>query len=456
MKRNLTVRETLMISSMLFGMFFGAGNMIFPAALGVSAGNNILYAFGGMFLTAVGLPLLAVAALGITRTGSVLEIGAKVSGKFGLLFSLLLYLTIGPLFAVPRCASTSFAIGAVSFGDGFDSAVALAVFSLLFFAAVFVFSRHPGGLMTWIGKYLNPLFLLLLFCLIAAALLQPVSPLAAAVPSGKYLQAGPAFAGGFLEGYNTLDALAGLAFGIVVVDAVRASGVEEANAVAGATIRAGFFSCLLMGFVYLLLSVVSAQSAPLCGDCKNGSEILGVIAHHYFGSGGALLLFAIVTMACLKTAIGLVTSCAEAFVQMFPGGPGYRFWSMVFILASMLIANLGLTTIVTWCVPVLMFLYPLAIALILLAILGEWLKFGKAVYLSVMSLTAAEAAFDFAHTMIPLLREGSSLRPLFLWASGLAAEYLPFFAEGLGWLAPVLAGLLLGMLLDKWEKEDSR
>ncbi len=91
---------------MLFGMFFGAGNMIFPAALGVSAGNNILYAFGGMFLTAVGLPLLAVAALGITRTGSVLEIGTKVSGKFGLLFSLLLYLTIGPLFAVPRCAST--------------------------------------------------------------------------------------------------------------------------------------------------------------------------------------------------------------------------------------------------------------------------------------------------------------------------------------------------------------
>lgn len=147
-----------MIASMLFGMFFGAGNMIFPAALGVAAGNNILYAFGGMFLTAVGLPLLAVAALGITRTGSVLEIGAKVSRKFGFLFSLLLYLTIGPLFAVPRCASTSFAIGAVSLGDGFDPAVALAVFSLLFFAAVFVFSRHPGRLMTWIGKYLNPLF----------------------------------------------------------------------------------------------------------------------------------------------------------------------------------------------------------------------------------------------------------------------------------------------------------
>lgn len=445
-----------MISSMLFGMFFGAGNMIFPASLGIAAGDNILYAFGGMFLTAVGLPLLAVAALGITKTSSVLEIGAKVSGKFGLLFSLLLYLTIGPLFAVPRCASTSFAIGAVAFGDRVDPAVGLAVFSLLFFAAVFVISRHPGGLMTWIGKYLNPLFLALLFCLIVTALLQPISPLAAAEPSDKYLQAGYAFAGGFLEGYNTLDALAGLAFGIIVVDAVKAAGVEEADAVAGATIRAGFFSCLFMGFVYLLLSIVSAQSAALCGDCKNGSEILGVIAHHYFGSGGALILFAIVTMACLKTAIGLVTSCAEAFAQMFPAGPGYRFWSVVFILASMLIANLGLTTIVSWCVPVLMFLYPLAIALILLAILGEWLKFGQTVYLSVMSLTVVEAAFDFAHTLLPLLGPDSSLRPLFGWASGLAAEYLPFFREGLGWIGPVLVGLLLGMLLDKRRKDSPR
>ena len=159
MKRNLTAKETITITSMLFGMFFGAGNLIFPAMLGVQAGSNFWSAFAGVFITAVGIPMLAVVALGISRSEGVVELAGKVSRKYSVFFCTLLYLTIGPLFAIPRCASTSFAVGAVNLLPEGSEALYLAAFSLVFFAIVLLFSLKPSGIMTWIGKFLNPVFL---------------------------------------------------------------------------------------------------------------------------------------------------------------------------------------------------------------------------------------------------------------------------------------------------------
>ena len=445
MKRDLTLKETVVITSMLFGMFFGAGNLIFPAKVGLDAGSNMWSAFAGVFITAVGIPMLAVVGLGLSRSEGVVELSQRVSRKYSLFFCTLLYLTIGPLFAIPRCASTAFSVGAVNLLPQEGERLYLALFSLVFFAVVLYFSLKPGGIMTWIGKWLNPVFLVFLAVLVIAALAKPISSISAVAPAESYASSGSAFFRGFLEGYNTLDALAGLAFGIVVIDVVRKNGISQPERVAVNTAKAGIFSCLFMGLIYLFITLICAQSAPVCAGADNGGTVLGTIANHYFRSAGSVLMTLIVTFACLKTAIGLVTSCSKAFVDMFPKGPGYTVWAVVFSLISFGIANFGLTTIVSWCVPVLMFLYPLAITLILLSLSGKFIGSNPTVYRTTTAFTLIAAVFDMIGAvsgMIPGSRVLAGLKAF-------AGNILPLYDLGLGWILPAAIGFLAGLLLAK-------
>ena len=448
MKRNLTLKETVVITSMLFGMFFGAGNLIFPAKVGLDAGSNMWSAFAGVFVTAVGIPMLAVVGLGLSRSEGVVELSQRVSRKYSLFFCTLLYLTIGPLFAIPRCASTAFSVGAVNLLPQEGERLYLALFSLVFFAVVLYFSLKPGGIMTWIGKWLNPVFLVFLAVLVIAALAKPISSISAVTPAESYASSGSAFFRGFLEGYNTLDALAGLAFGIVVIDVVRKNGISQPERVAVNTAKAGIFSCLFMGLIYLFITLICAQSAPVCAGADNGGTVLGTIANHYFRSAGSVLMTLIVTFACLKTAIGLVTSCSKAFVDMFPKGPGYTVWAVVFSLVSFGIANFGLTTIVSWCVPVLMFLYPLAITLILLSLSGKLIGANPTVYRTTTAFTLIAAVFDMIGTVSGMVPGSRMLAGL----KAFAGNILPLYDLGLGWILPAAIGFLVGLFLTKRKK----
>ena len=445
MKRNLTLKETVVITSMLFGMFFGAGNLIFPAKVGLDAGSNMWSAFAGVFITAVGIPMLAVVGLGLSRSEGVVELSQRVSRKYSLFFCTLLYLTIGPLFAIPRCASTAFSVGAVNLLPQEGERLYLALFSLVFFAVALYFSLKPGGIMTWIGKWLNPVFLVFLAVLVIAALAKPISSISAVTPAESYASSGSAFFRGFLEGYNTLDALAGLAFGIVVIDVVRKNGISQPERVAVNTAKAGIFSCLFMGLIYLFITLICAQSAPVCAGADNGGTVLGTIANHYFRSAGSVLMTLIVTFACLKTAIGLVTSCSKAFVDMFPKGPGYTVWAVVFSLVSFGIANFGLTTIVSWCVPVLMFLYPLAITLILLSLSGKFIGTNPTVYRTTTAFTLIAAVFDMIGAVSGMMPGSRVLAGL----KAFAGNILPLYDLGLGWILPAAIGFLAGLLLAK-------
>lgn len=216
MKRSLNRKETVFVASMLFGMFFGAGNLIFPVSMGQLAGSSMWRAAAGFLITGVGLPLLGVAALGISREDGLLGLSSRVGQRYGRFFTCVLYLTIGPFFAIPRCATVSYTVGVERILPGGAQTAALAVFSLLFFAAVLFFSLRPGEILTWIGKVLNPLFLVFLGLLVIRALISPMGRISEAAPEGAYVSG--AFFKGFLEGYNTMDALAGLAFGIIVVN----------------------------------------------------------------------------------------------------------------------------------------------------------------------------------------------------------------------------------------------
>lgn len=167
--------------------------------------------------------------------------------------------------------------------------------------------------------------------------------------------------------------------------------MEKAESVAMTTVRSGILSCLLMGVIYLLVTLMGVWSRGALEAAPNGGTALAQIAQHYLGKAGLLVLAATVTLACLKTAVGLITSCAETFVGMFPKGLSYRNWVFVFTGISFLLANVGLTAIITYAVPVLMFLYPLAITLILLALLGHFFDHDRAVYVWVTGLTLVAA-----------------------------------------------------------------
>lgn len=453
MKReNLTKREILVVASMLFGMFFGAGNLIFPVYMGQAAGSRMWISALGFIVTGVGFPLLAVAALGISRSSGLLELSSRVGRGYGYFFTCALYLTIGPAFAIPRCASTPFSVAVQALlPAGCNVTVAQAIFTLAFFLVVLLFSLKPNGILTWIGKILTPVFLVCLGVLVVASLVSPIGSIADIEPSGKYAQA--AFSQGFLEGYNTMDALAGLAFGIVVVNAIRGLGVEKPEAVAKNTVLGGVFSCLIMAVIYVFVTVMGAQSRGLFPVFSNGGEALAAIADHYFGKTGALILALIVTFACLKTSIGLVTSCGEAFRDMFPKGPSYTVWAVVFCVVSLLVANLGLTSIITYAVPVLMFLYPLAITLILLSLCSKLFGGSRCVYVSVTVFALSAAVFDFINSLCSALPEGSALAAALAPAVRFASSVLPLFGLGLGWIVPSIVGLIVGLIIKAVRKK---
>ena len=440
MDRKLTVKEYIFMASMLFGMFFGAGNLIFPVSMGQQAGANIWPAIIGFCLTGVGLPLLGIAAMGRSRSEGLFAMSSRVGKPYGYFFTCLLYLSIGPLFAIPRTATVSFSVGVMPLIPEESASWILCIFSAVFFALVLFFSLRPSGIMTWIGKILNPIFLVFLAVLIVTALVNPMGKIQAVEPSGNY--ADMSFFQGFLEGYNTLDALAALAFGIVLINAVRNLGVQSPKGISGICLKSGIFSMILMAAISCMLTVVGAQSGSVYGISADGGEALFKIGSHYFGTFGGVLLGITVTVACLKTSVGLITSCAETFVELFPKSLSYKAYAIIFCVFSFGVANFGLSRIIQLSLPVLMFSYPLTITLILLCLFGRWFDYDKRVFVSVTVFTVLAALLDFINTLPAGAKE-------FLHADAILSvgKHLPFFSLGMGWVVPAVVGLVLGLLL---------
>ena len=441
MKRKLTMKETIVVASTLFGMFFGAGNLIFPVHLGQMAGSNSWPAIIGFCVTAVTIPILAVAAIGNTHSDDLMQLSSKVSGWYGKLFTAVLYLTIGPFFAIPRCASVSFTTGiAPIVGESHYKLWQLA-FSFVFFAFVMYFSLRPGKITTWIGRVINPLFLVFLGILVLVALINPGAPMSEVQPVEAY-QSG-AFFNGFIEGYGTMDAIAGLAFGIVIINVVRDLGVDNDGDVARETLKSGVFTGILMFIIYMLTIIMGAQSRGLFDVSDNGGIALTQISNHYLGGIGSLVLALTITFACLKTAIGLVTSCGEMFLKLIPGKLNYRGWAMFFTLFSFIVSNVGLTAIITYAIPVLMLLYPLVTVLIVMALCEKLFGKSKYVYAWVTIGAFIPAVFDFCKTLPEGIQNALNIPAM----TELGRRIFPFFDLGLGWIVPALIGLVIGIVL---------
>ena len=278
-----------------------------------------------------------------------------------------------------------------------------------------------------------------------AALVNPVQSVASVPTSGAYAE--NAFSTGFLQGYDTLDALASLAFGIIVINVIKEMGVKEPGAIAANTIKSGVFSMILMTVIYALIAVVGAQSYGLYADqlgesSFNGGNAFAIIAQHYLGKAGMIVLALTVTFCCMKTALGLVTACADTFSEIFPHSLSYRNWAIVFTAFSLLVSNIGLSKIISFSAPVLYFLYPLAIVLILLNIFGKYFSYARPVFVCAIGFTMVAAVFD-------LLKVAGLAQGVVEWVG----TWLPFYSLGLGWIVPGAIGTLIGLVAAKAGKK---
>lgn len=420
--------DLLALGFMTFALFLGAGNIIFPPSAGMAAGENIGLAALGFLLTGVGLPLLTIVALARVGGGMAL-LTAPLGKRAGVLFAVAVYLAIGPLFATPRTAVVSFEMGVAPFSG--NSSAALLLYTLAYFAAVLFLSLNPGQLVDRIGKYITPVLLAALLVLGGAALLIPAGEIGQVSPD---YQSAP-FVQGFLQGYLTMDTLGALVFGIVIATAIRDHGVTDGKLITRYSVIAGLIAAVGLSLVYLALFYLGATSQGIAGEAQNGVQILTAYVQHTFGTAGSLLLAVVITLACLTTAVGLLTACGEFFSSLLP--VSYRAVVITFGLFSLLVANQGLTQLISFSIPVLVGLYPLAIVLVALSLLDYLWCSSARVFRPVMAVTLVFGLVDGIAAA-----GGKALIPSFF-------SQLPLADQSLGWLLPVLLTLVLAVVVDR-------
>ena len=445
----LSWKQYLIVASLLFGLFFGAGNLIFPIHLGQLSGANWGMATFGFLVTAVLLPLLAVLAISASHAKGVYDIGTPLGNKFALIFMVLIHLTLGPLFATPRTASISFSVGLQPVLPKSAAKPALLIFSAIFFILAFIISYEQSTILDSIGRILNPLFLLLLF---SVFLLAAISPMGAAKDQSvttAYQSA--SFFNGFIEGYNTMDALAGLAFGYTIVSAVRQLGKTSAKSNAKVTARAGVLATGAIGIIYIGLIWLGATTLNHFKISQEGGTVFNQIVTYYLGDLGHALLATLVTLTCLTTAVGLIAAFAQDFHRSF-NKISYHGWLTIMTIVSFITANFGLDTIISWSTPMLMFLYPIAMVLIILSISGSLFDRDSIVYFCGILFTIIPAILDMIVSFPPIVSQQS-------WALQLKAfqlKFLPFADIGMDWVIPAIIGLVIGLILHFMKKEKIR
>ena len=385
---SLRGKETLTIGLMLFALFFGAGNLIFPPFLGQESGENFWPAMLGFVVTGVGLPLLTVVVISMAKDG-IKEIGSRVHPVFAIVFSAAVYLSIGPFFGIPRSANVAFEMSVKPFlGESGTNSLALLLFTFVFFALVYWVTLNPSKMVERIGSVLTPVLLAAIVLLVIGSLFKLDGSFGEV--SEKYTAA--PFATGFLEGYLTMDTIAALAFGIIVVGAIQQKKPLERKQVVRETLKAGMIAGIGLAFVYVTVGLLGAKMASV-GEYENGGAILTESAKMMFGAPGMLLLGLIVTLACFTTAVGLVAATSQFFAKMMPKVP-YKTYTLVVTLVSLLIANLGLNQIISISVPVLIVLYPITIVLVILSFLDRFFKGARGVYVGAVFATTLVSVVD--------------------------------------------------------------
>lgn len=411
---------------MLLSFFFGAGNLIFPPMLGMNSGTLFPQAVTGFILTAIALPMMTVIVI-VRSPDGLMGIGRRVHPMFALPFAILIYLSIGAMYGIPRASNVGYEIGFKHLTDLPDS-IGLVIYVVVFFTVCYFAALHSSYLVELIGKMLTPLLLLSIALLCALAFMS-LSPSGHGATE-KFAE--HPFTAGIIEGYFTMDALAALAFGSVLANAVIAREGKGANSVA-IMVQASCVAALCLGVIYFCLAWIGRTVHETAGYA-NGADLLSAVSAQLMGKAGHVVFGIIVMLACLTTCIGLINACAS-FAKRLYAKIDYAYYVLLFTVIGAIFSNLGLQRILAIAIPILVFLYPISIALVVLSMLHPLIRCRRWTYTLGVGVTVLMAFQDLL----------SSLSITLPWQSLL--DKLPLAELGLGWIMPFVVMSVLGYFI---------
>jgi len=401
-------------------MFFGAGNLIFPPLLGRLAGNTWIIAVIGFLLTGVGLPFLGIVASS-KAGGDVDKLGRKVSPGFAKFLGITIIIAIGPLLAIPRTGATAFEMG----GQPIFPNLSPVVFAVIYFAINLFFVISPNNVMDKIGKILTPGLFLLLTLLIVKGIVSPT-----AAPAESTLDS--SFPYGFLQGYQTMDALAAILFGGVVTASLVNYGYTEEKEKMSMTIKAGLVAIIGLAFVYGGLCYLGSSSGSIYPSDIARTTLIMNISNDVLGGFGKYGLGIAVMLACMTTSVGLTATVGQYFEQISNGKLKYKPLVIGTSIFSAVMSCAGVESIISLAAPILGFMYPIVMVLILLTVFLD-------------KYITNENVYKFA-IYAALIVSALETLSLFGFGSGIAnfISKLPFSSSGFAWLIPALIGGILG------------
>ena len=434
------IKKGFLIGLLLFGIFFGAGNLIFPAELGFRAGENFYPAILGFVLSGVGIAIITLVLGTMVKGGYKNEIGIKVDQHYATAYLTLLYLAIGPFFAIPRTAGTSFSIGiAPVTGNG---RLPLFIFSAIYFLFAYLIAINPSKLMDRVGKILTPMFAMLIVILIVIGNMN-----FHALNQGEMSGVMSALKTGFLEGYNTLDALAAVSFCLIATSSIKTFGFSSKKeyikimTVVG-IVTAIFFSTLYIGLGALGNKFSIPADVLADPDINIGTYILSKSSYELFGSFGQVFLGAMTILTCFTTTAGLIVVVSEYFVEIFPRFK-YKTYVNIFTLIGFAMSNFGLNTIIKISVPVLRILYPITIVLVAIIILNKFVRLSKSGMAITVILTTVFSGIEVMGSVLKV-KSINSVMALFIGGD-----------SGFFWMNIAVLGIILSLLMKDKIKGDS-
>lgn len=426
MKKKLL--DTIIIGFALFAIFFGAGNLIFPPYLGVTAGENWGIATLAFLISDPLLSIIAVmvvAALG----GSALNVGRRVHPLFASALAAICVLLIGPIFAVPRTGASTHEI----FVQSYFPEAPQWITSLVFFGIVLWITYKENSVMDAIGKYLTPILLLILFLIFVGAVLQPNASFAATDRTGLFAQ-------GFKEGYQTMDVLgAPLLAGVVMKDITRRGYLNKKDQFR-MMFGVGIVAFILLALVYSTLAYSGASMSTVIDTTAQRGAMLTTIVKNLLGSWGQLAMGLAVCFACLTTAIGLTTTCGQYFEEVSKGKISYKKTILVTVAVEFIISLVGVDSLINLAVPVLTFIFPIMIALILFSAFDQYIPYDWT-YLGAVVGAGIVGLVQGINTLSQLL--GGKL----LGDAVKLIGTFPLATYGLEWIVPTFVGALIFTIL---------
>ena len=419
---------------MLFALFFGAGNLIFPPLLGAASGSALPVVMAGFLTTGVLLPLATVVAVSTSGEG-ILGLARRVGPRFGVVMPLAVYLSIGPLYAIPRVATVAYELATRPVLELMgipDSRWTLVAHVTLFLGLSVLISLRPSRLADRIGRWLTPALLALLALLCGATLL-----------SAQWVDrdviepyANSPFPTGLTQGYLTMDVLSASVFGIVVISSLRERGFTSPGRLVRGTTVAGGIAAVLLGAVYAGLALIGTRTPGIItADTTDGTELLRTAASLTLGQGGVVVFAGIVVLACLTTAVGLLASWAGYANTVWPA-VSFKRHLLAGSAVSLILASLGLDAILTVTGPITLLLYPLAICLVVVTLLDA-IAPGRlrSAYLWPVSVAGALGLVS------ALAKAGWRTPSDLVSRTGL-------WDDSTGWILPALIALGVGLALD--------